>query len=382
MVYDVAVIGTGPAGVSAVLNLKIHEKNFVWLGSQTLSDKVKKAEQIANYPGFSAVTGTTLNDAFQKQIQEMGITIEEHMVNSIQKFGDHYALLAGSEFYEAKTLLLATGIAAAGTLPGETELLGKGVSYCATCDGMLYRDRIIAVTSNNSRFEHEVQYLANLAKKVYFFPAYPNASQIADNVEVSYQRITKINGQERVTDIVCKDGQTISVDGVFCLRDSIALTTLLPGLELENGHIAVDRNMATNLAGVYAAGDCTGRPYQYAKAIGEGNVAAHSIIDYFGKSHNVSDETIENVAVLSKLELDAKEKHQAKQDMEKMLTHIDKIEELDTAGIEPASHIFPLENVFREDEVINAEGSKELLSNAPQKNEKGIVVPKTISGDE
>ena len=88
--------------------------------------------------------------------------------------------------------------------------------------------------------------------------------------------------EERLVDRIVVDHGTLPVDGLFCLRDSIALNTLLPKLALDGGHIAVDRAMATNLPGCYAAGDCTGRPYQYAKAVGEGNVAAHSAIEYLG----------------------------------------------------------------------------------------------------
>ena len=167
MIYDAAIIGTGPAGLSAALNLQIHQKNFIWIGSKHLSDKVTKAEKIANYPGFVDVTGEALNEAFRNQVQQKGLHIAEQMVNSIIPMGSHYAVMAGSEFYEAKTILLATGVAAVGTLPSEQEMVGRGVSYCATCDGMLYRGKTIAILCNNARFEHEVAYLANLAQNVY-----------------------------------------------------------------------------------------------------------------------------------------------------------------------------------------------------------------------
>lgn len=280
MIYDAAIIGTGPAGVSAALNFKIHEKNFIWLGSKNLSDKITKAERISNYPGFANVSGETLNQAFQQQIAEMQIEIKEQMVNSILPFSGHYALMAGSEFYETKTIILTTGIANVGTLPGESGLIGKGVSYCATCDGGLYRGKRIAVICNAARFEHEVKYLSELAEKVYYFPTYPKASEVADNVEKMTQKAVRILGEDRVSDVELKDGTLLPVDGVFCLRDAIALSTLLPEIVLEDGHIAVNRQMATNIPGCFAAGDCTGRPYQYTKAVGEGNVAAHSAIEY------------------------------------------------------------------------------------------------------
>lgn len=280
MIYDCAVVGTGPAGVSAVLNLKIHNKNFIWLGNEDLSDKITKAEKISNYPGFIDATGKELTAAFKKQVESLGIAVVGEMVNQIYPTDNGFALMVGSDFYEAKTVILATGVAAVGTLDGETDYVGRGVSYCATCDGGLYRGKTIAVVCSNSRFEHEVKYLAELAEKIYYFPTYKNPSEIAPNVETMAARAVKIIGALRASGVVTSDGEKISVDGVFCLRDAISLATLLPKLETKDGHIAVDRKMATNVAGCFAAGDCTGRPYQYAKAVGEGNIAAHGVIEY------------------------------------------------------------------------------------------------------
>lgn len=284
MLYDAAIIGTGPAGVSAALNLKIHNKNFIWIGSKNLSDKITKAERIANYPGFINASGEELNQAFKAQIEAMGIEITEAMVNAVYDMGDHYALNMGADFCEAKTVILTTGVAMKNTLPGEAERVGRGVSYCATCDGALYKGKTVAVVCTNARFEHEVKYLAELAEKVYFLPTYKNAGSVADNVETVSARAVSIEGDKKPFTVNLNGGGSLTADGVFFLRDSISLSTLLPGLKEEDGHIAVDRSMATNLKGVYAAGDCTGRPYQYTKAVGEGNVAAHSVIEYLSEN--------------------------------------------------------------------------------------------------
>lgn len=280
MIYDCAVIGTGPAGISAVLNLKIHNKNFIWLGNKDLSDKISKAEKISNYPGFIDATGAELAVAFKAHTEKMGIEVTEKMVNQIFPTENGFALMAGNDFFETKTVILTTGVAAVGTLEGEEGFVGRGVSYCATCDGGLYRGKTIAVVCSNKRFEHEVKYLSELAEKIYYFPTFRDPSDIAPNVCKTAARAVKIEGGMRVSDVVLSSGEKISVDGVFCLRDAISLGTLLPTLEVDNGHIAVDRKMATNVPGCYAAGDCTGRPYQYTKAVGEGNVAAHSVIEY------------------------------------------------------------------------------------------------------
>lgn len=283
MIYDAAIVGTGPAGLSAVLNLKIRGKTFLWLGSKDLSGKVTKAERIQNYPGMPDITGAELAAAYRCHMEAMDISITEETVNAILPMGGHYALMAGSEFYEARTVLLSTGIASAGVLPGEAALLGKGVSYCATCDGALYRGKTIAVIITAARFEHEVEYLAGMAEKVLLFARYKDCSIRLPNVTLSESAPAAIEGVKRVEAVRCGDGSRQTVDGVFCLRESVALGTLLPGLVSEGAHIVVDRSMATNLPGVYAAGDCTGRPYQYAKAVGEGNIAAHSILEYLSE---------------------------------------------------------------------------------------------------
>lgn len=276
---DCAIIGTGPGGLSAALNLKTYQKDFVWFGSKTLSDKVIKAEKITNYPGFPEIGGEELFERFQAHIVSAGLEITEKTVTSVMHSGGYFMVLADNELYEAKTLILAMGVMAAKLMDGEEELLGKGISYCATCDGMLYKGKKIAVVCNAPRFEHEVAYLAELASKVLYFPGFESGMN-RENVTVLRDAPVAVHGDQRVTSITLRSGVTEEVDGVFCLRNAIAPTKLIPGIQVENGHIVVDRHMATNLPGCFAAGDCTGRPYQYTKAVGEGNVAAHSVIAY------------------------------------------------------------------------------------------------------
>lgn len=281
--YDCIIIGTGPAGLSAALNLKTYKKSFVWFGSKSLSDKVRKAEKITNYPGFPELTGQELFAHFEDHIQSAGLEITEKTVTNVMSAGNYYMVLADNEIYEAKTLILAMGVMTAKLLKGEDELLGRGVSYCATCDGMFYKDKEIAVLCNDPKYEHEVEYLADLAAKVTYFPLFSDSRVKKENVTISKDFPVEVNGIDRVTGLTLKSGEILSVDGVFCLRNAIALSKLIPELEIENGHIVVDRAQKTNLPGCFAAGDCTGRPYQYTKAVGEGNVAAHSCISYLAE---------------------------------------------------------------------------------------------------
>lgn len=280
--FDAAIIGAGPAGLSAAINLKLHNKEFIWFGPADLSDKVERSEKIANYPGMGLVTGTELNRRFAAHAAQMGIAPTDKMVTSIMPMKDHFALLAENDLHEAKTLLLATGAAVARGFPGEQELLGYGVSYCATCDGFLYKGKTIAVYCGAKRFEHEVAYLAEMAKRVYLAAGYPDCAISLPNVERLTQPIRQVEGEKRVSSLTLGDGSSLPVDGFFCLRSAVAPATLLPGLSMDGPHIAVNREMETSHPGCFAAGDCTGRPYQIAKAVGEGNTAAHSIIEYLG----------------------------------------------------------------------------------------------------
>lgn len=278
--YDAAIIGTGPAGLSAALNLKLHNRSIIWFGSKAQSRKVALSEKIANYPGVPMVSGEELNRRFAAQAEEMGLEITEKMVTKIMPTRKGFQLLGDDEIFEAKTVLLAIGSVSAKGFPGEAELLGRGVSYCATCDGFLYRGKTIAVYCGDRRFEHEVTYLAELAAKVYLFASYSEVSVARDNIERLSAPVKTVSGDRRVTGLQLADGTELPVDGFFILRNAIAPTTLLYGLETDGPHIIADRSCATNKPGVFAAGDCTGRPYQIAKAVGEGNIAAHSILEY------------------------------------------------------------------------------------------------------
>ncbi len=284
--YDLAIVGTGPAGISAALTAKARNLNFIWFGSRDLSKKVEKAELVLNYPGLFQVTGTELKDAFFSQIEKEQIEITEKSINQIFKMGKTYVLFSGQESWTAKTLILCMGTAPGTTIRGEEEFLGKGVSYCATCDGRLYKDKTIAVVCTTPKFEEEIEFLAGLAGKVYVYATYKDFSLTKENIELRKSYPAEIIGEHTVNAIVEKKlpgtekGEILAVDGVFCLKDSYSPVTLLKGLEMEDNHIKVDRMQQTNLAGVYAAGDCSGRPYQYAKAVGEGNVAVHSVVDY------------------------------------------------------------------------------------------------------
>ena len=156
---EIAIIGTGPAGVSAALTASNRNKRILLFGSREMSPKVAKAHEIRNYPGLPFVKGEDLAGAFREQLDRMGIAVTEKRIGAVYAMGDYFALQAGEEMIEAETVILATGVVQAKPLPGEEELLGRGVSYCATCDAPLYRGKTAAVIGYSSAEEKEAAFL-------------------------------------------------------------------------------------------------------------------------------------------------------------------------------------------------------------------------------
>lgn len=280
--YDIAIVGSGPAGISAAVNAKIRNKSVIVFGNDELSHKVEISRQINNYIGFANVTGTELNDAFRKHLKDLEIEITPKRITGVYKMKDKFTLLANRESFEAKCVILALGSETVKPITNERELLGRGVSYCATCDGMFYKGRSIAVFCDNENMLDEVEYLSQIAKKVYLFAPFDVKTSV-ENVEILPSKITEIIGESKVEAVTLKDGRRIEVDGVFFLKQAVSADVLLFGLKTENGSISVNRKMQTNIDGCFAAGDCTGTPYQIAKAVGEGNIAAHSAFEYLAK---------------------------------------------------------------------------------------------------
>ena len=279
MRYDVAIIGTGPAGLSAAVTAKIRNKSVLLIGSRDLSPKVTKAHAIQNYLGLPNIPGADLGAAFQASIDSVGVTVTEDKITAAYSMGDFFGLQGAETMYEASALILATGMVPGKLLPGEEALLGRGVSYCATCDAALYRGKTVAVIGYSPKEEHEAAFLSEVAACVNYFPMYKEIESLPESVRVIREKPVEIRAADGLRQVVTAEN-TYGFDGVFILRDSISPGQLVPGLEIENNHVKVDRSMATNLPGCFACGDVVGLPYQYIKAAGEGNVAALSAVAY------------------------------------------------------------------------------------------------------
>lgn len=267
--FDIAVIGAGPAGYSAAINARKRDKSIVVIGQNT--GWLTRAAHIGNYPGLPDISGQGLLDAMITQAEAMGAQLRPGVVHQILPMGESFALSLGADFLEARRVILCTGARQPRLLPGENELLGRGVSYCGTCDGMLYRGKRVAVIAQGPEALSEANFLASLCESVTFFGK-PNGA-LDSRIAVSDQKPEAILGEARATGLRA-GGTDLPFDGVFIFREALALSSLLPGLKMDGAFIRVDRQMRTSVPGVFAAGDCTGAPLQVAKAVGEGCVAA------------------------------------------------------------------------------------------------------------
>ncbi|AJD29403.1 MULTISPECIES: NAD(P)/FAD-dependent oxidoreductase [Clostridium] len=280
--YDMAIIGSGPAGLEAAINAKIRNKDIIIFGNKELSSKLVKAPKINNYLGFYDISGNELKDKFINHIDKMGIEITFERINNVYAMGEYFALMVNEKMYEAKTVILATGVEYGKALKGEEEFLGKGVGYCATCDAPLYKNKTVAIIGYNKEAEEEANFVSELASKLYYIPMYRSDYELSEKVEVINDKPVEIVGEQHVKKLILKDLE-IEADGIFVLKDSVSPSQLVPGLEMEDEHIKVDRKMQTNISGCFAAGDCTGKPYQYIKSAGEGQIAALSAVSYLDK---------------------------------------------------------------------------------------------------
>lgn len=279
MRYDIAIIGTGPAGLEAALTAKIRNKNILVLGSTKSSTKVEKAHAVNNYLGLPGIAGTDMQKKFLDHVSSLGIGITDDTISAVYAMGDYFVLQGVSEMYEASAVILATGVVLGKLYPGEEAYLGKGVSYCATCDGAFYKGKKTVVIGGSEKQEEEADFLTEYASEVLYFPLYQGDVHVNDKVKVVRERPLEIKGEARVTGLVTDKG-IHETDGVFILRDAVAPGQLVPGIETDGPHVKVNLDMSTSIPGMFAAGDIAGLPYQYIKSAGQGNVAALSAVSY------------------------------------------------------------------------------------------------------
>ncbi len=281
--WDMIIVGSGPAGLAAALNGRIREKSTLILAAGRTPSRLQKAPYVKNYPGFNGITGEDLYERFYQHAREMGVEFREERVENIYPGVNLTVVTRSNQIYLGRAVILATGIQQVRQLEGEQELVGRGLGYCATCDGPLYRDKDVAVLGETPEAEEEVNFLASIGRNVYYFPLYKGEVKVDRKVDVRREQPQAILGDDRVRAIALPDKE-IPVDGVFIIRTVAPVERLIAGLRQDQGAITVDRSMATNIPCVFAAGDCTGKPYQIGKAIGEGLTAAQSAIHCLEKT--------------------------------------------------------------------------------------------------
>ena len=277
MGHDIIVLGGGPAGLAAAVGARGRGKDVLVIGNPWRNSPLAKAERVDNYLGLPGRTGVELLEEMYAHARQMGVEFVEGKVISLMAWNG-FMLTVGSQVYDGKALILAPGVVRQTKYPGEEEFLGRGVSYCATCDGMLYRGREVAVVGRSPDAPAEANYLHSIGCKVTYV-ASKRSEGLDEAIPFVQAGRLAVKGENMVTALEA-DGVDIPCAGIFILRPAVAPTDLLPALETEGGYIKVDRTMATNVQGVFAAGDCTGLPLQIAKAVGEGHIAALSACEY------------------------------------------------------------------------------------------------------
>ena len=287
MRYDIVVIGGGPAGLSAAVQGRKRNKSVLVLCMDPRDAPLAKAEQVNNYLGMPNRTGSQMLGEFTSHATAVGAVCKKGRVLGVMPSEGGFLVGVGSEVEEAGAIILATGVQRGQKYPGEAQLLGAGVSYCATCDGMLYRGREVVVIGKSADAPEEANFLHGIGCHVTYVSG---KAPEGLNPEIPFVKAAKtaVYGEGRVSGVEA-DGKRLPCEGVFILRPTLAPSDLLPGLKLAGDYVEVNRDMATNISGVFAAGDCTGLPLQISKAVGEGMVAGHRAAEYLDAQREGKD---------------------------------------------------------------------------------------------
>lgn len=283
MQYDIAVIGGGPAGVSAAITASSKGRSVILFEAHGFSPRLRSVAKITDYMGIPDLSGTELMDIFVNHLKQMTVDIIEEKIISLREVGEGFILGTPHEEYSASAVVLATGISRSTLFPGEKEFLGRGVSYCAFVDGAKYKNKRVAAVATVPDAMEEIEYLANQCEHVFFFPRYQGfVPPKKKNISVVLDTPTEITGTDKVTGIRAGD-DFYSVQAAFVFRATDPLNSFLPGLEIRGRSIYVDDQAQTNIEGVFAGGDCTGQPWQINRAAGQGQKAGLSAIRYLAR---------------------------------------------------------------------------------------------------
>ena len=281
---DVLVLGGGPGGYTAALYAARAGLSVLVLERLSAGGQMATTGTVENYPGFEdGVDGFELGEKMQRQAQRFGARTVLAEVREVALTESPKRVETDRGTFLGRTVVVATGAEARELgVPGEAALRGRGVSYCATCDAHFYKGKAVAVLGYNAESCREADFLAETCARVLYFPVVPHEVNVGPNVTVVRERVLSIPGTMRAEGVQT-DKDLHPVDGVFVLRDAVAPDKLVPGLATDGPHVAVDAQMRTNLPGCFACGDLAGKPYQYIKAAGQGNIAALSAVEWLAE---------------------------------------------------------------------------------------------------
>lgn len=283
--FDTIIIGSGPAGISAGLYLKRINTNVLIFTNN--NSALKKAHLIENYYGFNSISGDELYNKGIDQAKRMKIEILEEEVLEIKK-EEYFEIVTIKNTYKSKSLILATGISRTNSgIKGISDYEGKGLSYCATCDGFFYKDKNIAVIGNGDYAIREINHLLNITKNITILT---NGEEVNTkikelNLKIIDSTINELNGNGKVEMVSFEDGNTLKIDGVFVaigVADAIAFAKTI-GLATEKNFLIVNDKFETNIEGLFAIGDCIGGLLQISKAVNDGAKVSKEIIKFLKK---------------------------------------------------------------------------------------------------
>ena len=280
MIYDVIIIGAGPAGISAGLYTQRANKKTLIIYNEKSS--LEKASKIENYYGFpNGISGKELYQNGIMQAKNLGIELKKEEVIKIEKIKETFEVSTSNRKYISRNVILATGNKKnTPDIKGIKELEGKGISYCAICDGFFYRGKDVAVLGSGDYAISEVNDLLNVANKITILTNKKKVPDFrAENVKVETRGVIAVKGENQLESIELEDGTKLEVDGLFVAQGVAGSTDFARklGALVKDNKIVVSDKMETTIQGLYACGDCIGGIYQIAKAINEGMIAGMNV---------------------------------------------------------------------------------------------------------
>ncbi|MBQ2938326.1 MAG: NAD(P)/FAD-dependent oxidoreductase [Clostridia bacterium] len=283
--YDVIIIGAGPAGISASLYTQRANLKTLIIYKKTEISALEKANEVSNYYGFEkGIKGKELYGKGIKQAVNLGVEILEEEVTNIKQEGNQFKVETLKNKFDSKTVILATGNKRnKPNIKGIELFEGKGISYCAICDGFFFKNKNVAIIGNGDYAISETMDLQNIVKSITILTNGQEMPEYrAENVDIVKKEIDEVIGEKRVEKIKFKDNSIIKVDGIFVAQGVAGSTEFARkvGAKIQNDKIVVNDAMETNIKGLYACGDCTGGLYQISKAVYEGTKAGLQVINY------------------------------------------------------------------------------------------------------